>query len=562
MSSGRRTTDRRRRVLYSTHQADQSTPTAASRRAIERLREARRPTAAYGSRVQRRLRGRWFSLVPVRRRTFTVASALLVLIALLLCTAHYASVSWPAISYRPDISRPLRLDQPDSFGRWFMIAMLASASGICLLIYQLRRYRLDDYRGHYRLWRMVLIALAFASVNALVGILDWGGALLDLLFGKRVALSGGDWIRVVVGLGGAVLALRLVAEVRRSRFSLMTMLGVCGILLIPQAAQWNVMTVDSLAKWIAVTSAPLLASTLLVVSLVGYLRMLYREVRELEDSTSLSQLLGQMKLRIFSSTNRDEEPEQDSRPKSRQEKRERVAPKSQLPNSQAVRPQPTTPEQADDHDEDQTEVDQGTKKRGWFGRREKGERDPASTTADQSTEGDSQASDADDQTGSDQTDSKKGKRRWFGMRAATAESQSDTDSGVDSDSTLEQEESDGQAAPARRSRFSMRLKPRDAPADAATEVENPAATESDDQDDLADSPPQSGGLRGWFGRKKPEPDGRPSDVEQPNTEDDGSMENPGNNDEYIDPDSLDWNSMSKAERRRMKKQMRRQERAA
>ncbi len=85
MSNGRRTIDRRRRVLYSTNQADNARSTAASRREAERLREARRPTAAYGSRVHRRLRGRWFSLVPVRRRTMITIACLLSGITLSCC---------------------------------------------------------------------------------------------------------------------------------------------------------------------------------------------------------------------------------------------------------------------------------------------------------------------------------------------------------------------------------------------------------------------------------------------------------------------------------------------
>ena len=64
MQQGRRTNDRRRRVLYSAHQADHEPSSAASRRHAEKLREARCPQMAYGSRVHRRIRGRWFSLVP------------------------------------------------------------------------------------------------------------------------------------------------------------------------------------------------------------------------------------------------------------------------------------------------------------------------------------------------------------------------------------------------------------------------------------------------------------------------------------------------------------------
>jgi hypothetical protein len=299
MSYGRRTNDRRRRVLYSAHQSEQTPATAASRREAERLREARRPTAAYGSRVQRRLQGRWFSLVPVRRRTLILITGMIATSALLLCGAHYASVAWPTIAYRPEIARPLRLDRPDSFGRWFIGALLAGSACASLLIYQLRRYRVDDYHGRYRLWRIVLVVFILASVNSLVSIIDWSGALLDASFGKRIALSGGDWIRLVVSLAGAVLALRLVAEVRRSRFALVTMVLACFFLAIPEAAKWKFLEVESLERWAAITSAPLLACAALFISVGGYLRMLHREVLQIDESDSLRDRFQQVYQRIF-----------------------------------------------------------------------------------------------------------------------------------------------------------------------------------------------------------------------------------------------------------------------
>ncbi len=364
MSNGRRTIDRRRRVLYSTSQADNARSTAASRREVERLREARRPTAAYASRVHRRLRGRWFSLVPVRRRTMITIASLLGGFAILLCAAHYAAVAWPSLAYRPDVARPLRLDRPDSFGSWFIGVLLAGSAGASLLIYQLRRYRVDDYQGRYRLWRLVLVVLMLASVNSLVSIIDWSGAILDAAFGKRVALTGGDWIRLVVSIGGAVLALRLIAEVRRSRFSLGMMIVACAILAIPQAANWNVLQDDTLLKWTAITSAPLLACTALFISLGGYLRMLYREVRQIEESDSLKERFQQMRLRIFqrsgeAETADDDEASGDHEPRQRRSRRQRPA------NAEAE----AVAEESVEEETETEETDQSSPRarRRWFG---------------------------------------------------------------------------------------------------------------------------------------------------------------------------------------------------
>ena len=83
-------------------------------------------------------------------------------VAMLLCLCHYAAVAWPSIANRGDIARPLRLDRADSFGRWFAGLLMIGSAGASFLIYQLRRHRLDDFSGHYRLWCLVLLVMLVA----------------------------------------------------------------------------------------------------------------------------------------------------------------------------------------------------------------------------------------------------------------------------------------------------------------------------------------------------------------------------------------------------------------
>lgn len=496
MSQARRTIDRRRRVLYSTHHADQTASTAASRREIQRLREARRPTAAYGARVQRRLRGRWFSLVPVKRRTFAIATGILITIAIVLCFLHYLAVAWPALVYRPELARPFRLDQPDSFGRFYSTIILAGSAGVALMIYQLRRYRLDDYLGRYRLWRLVLVVMLLASVNSLVSLLDWSGAILDATFGKRVALSGGDWIRIVVSLGCAILGLRMIAEVRRCRASLTVLLVACGFLLIPQAARWNVMAVDSVWRWTAVTSAPVLATTAIFVAMAAYLRALYREVREIEDYVSIGERFGNLSLRFWSRNESDDESALEH------EVVEPTPPRKQRSVADERKPEPESENPAVD----------------------------------------------------------KPSRRWFGLRAAKSSAVADETSPVNAPASVKAEEptviEDEESAEPKRGWFSRRRK---------TTVESETEEIGDDETDSAEAPPKkSGGLGGWFSRKKSaaSSDDESGEDESAIAESDDNDDNDGESGGTIDEDSIDWNNLSKAEKRRMKKQLRRQDRAA
>ena len=67
MTVERRIDDRRRRVLFSANRPQSSAPLALAVEEQDDLRAARRPQEAYGSRVKRRLRSRWFSVIPIHR---------------------------------------------------------------------------------------------------------------------------------------------------------------------------------------------------------------------------------------------------------------------------------------------------------------------------------------------------------------------------------------------------------------------------------------------------------------------------------------------------------------
>lgn len=422
-------------------------------------------------------------------------AALLSGITVLLCAAHYAAVAWPALAYQEKVARPLRLDLPESFGRWLTGTLLALSAATSLMIYQLRRYRIDDFQGRYRLWRLVLVVLLAASVNSLVSIIDWSGALIDAAFGRRVALTGDDWIRLFVSFGGAVLALRLIAEVRRSRFSLSMMILAIATFALPEAANWNILQVDTLFRWVAVTSAPLIGCTALSISLVAYLRMLYREVQQIEEHDSLTERFQQMRLRVFqrseASDSEANEPQTEERSKQRPGRHKASAAKKEV--------------------------------------------------SENSEEGGEPIADQDDKTRSTG-------RRWFGLRRAKADT-------VDSTKPAE-EESESKPTPKKQGRFSMRRK---RGSSESTDDQDPRT-----DDESAQQPEEKNARvgRNWLGRrKKAEPE--PTDEETLNSAESTPPANSAASESQpVDPEEIDWDSMSKAERRRLRKQLKRQNRAA
>ena len=64
----------------------------------------------------------------------------------------YARMPGLASLLRVDRVGALDLARPDSLGTWFAAMAMAVAAMVAGLIYKVRRFRVDDYQGQYRIW--------------------------------------------------------------------------------------------------------------------------------------------------------------------------------------------------------------------------------------------------------------------------------------------------------------------------------------------------------------------------------------------------------------------------
>ena len=498
MTAMRRNSDRRRRVLYYAQQSDGTEGSAAARRELRKLREARRPTALYAERVHRRIQGRWFSLVPIQMRTFAVVAGVSLAITIGMVALHYLAVTWSPLAYREEIARPLRLDRADSFGRWYLAILLAGSAGASLMIYQLRRYRIDDYLGRYRLWRVILLLFLAASIGVSVSLVSWVGSLVDFAFGKRIALAGEDWVRLLVSIGGGIIALRLVAEVYRCRIALVGVLVGIGWMMVPEAAGWNLFVVDSPFRWCMVTSAPLLAATAWWVGLGGYLRSLHREVCEIEAPPTLRQRMGQLHLSIRRKDSTEENEEADNQP---------------------------------NHD---AEPD---KKSRWW-QRSKHPVDRVTEEALPETNSSAETSSEDPDSSPTTTN-----KRRFGLRLRPQPQATPKTEPEEQSAEPTRESSESEPPPKKRGLgLGGFLKRRKNPEEVGTADDENAATDSISHEDSGPN------------RSTPHRSDRPAKQTPPAAS--------ASSEESLDPDSIDWNGLSKSERRRLRKQLKKKNRAA
>ncbi len=156
--------------------------------------------------------------------------AWMLVVVFLLCTTfitglvavygYLAVESYPvAVEMLPAVD----LAADNNMSVWFCSALLASGSVLSLLIYQIRRYRTDDYRGRYRMWFWFAGELMLGSMNSVA---DLEQALTTVSLHAAGIPDYGDAVLVgsaVTAFILLVLLLRLGIEVRSSWGALLSL---------------------------------------------------------------------------------------------------------------------------------------------------------------------------------------------------------------------------------------------------------------------------------------------------------------------------------------------------
>ena len=182
------------------------------------------------------------------------------------------------------------LQSPGNLGSLLSGAMLAVCTLLSLLVYSLRRHRVNDYRAHYRVWLWVTIgcaALTVASVTQLHHV--WCQAITALT-GWGALEGNAVWWIIPVSLIGLLVANRLVREVAERPFSL-TMLLCAIVCYTLSVVSQNMSLVETLAPHSVLVSAisNLLGHLFLLTSMTWYTRYVILDVQGLIEHSHLEE---------------------------------------------------------------------------------------------------------------------------------------------------------------------------------------------------------------------------------------------------------------------------------
>jgi hypothetical protein len=160
---------------------------------------------------------------------------------------------------------PLDLSLEHNLATWFMSLLLVGNMQLALMVYSVRKHRIDDYHGRYRIWLAMALASLIASINIGTGIDQLlRVALAPLARWCGVAEQYGLW--AASGIVVLYLTVRLVLETRRSKLAISVLVLSAIAFVLPLVLDMGWLSFDTAAQGLLFKVGSRLAGCLLMLT--------------------------------------------------------------------------------------------------------------------------------------------------------------------------------------------------------------------------------------------------------------------------------------------------------
>ena len=271
---------RRRRVLIEEHRSE-SPPvkeTAGRESSGSDGRHAPASTIAYPAAALAERQPSIMALIP--RRRWTLAVLLLAGLSVIAALEAAYGQLWlqPQALWSCEF-KSLDLQARGELAACFSSLLLAAAAVQSWLLYRLRRHRLDDYRGRYRLWTWIPLVWGAMGLGVSTHLGDDLTDLIGRSCGCPVSQMKGLWIPLILGGAWLMVACALAVEVRRSRASLVFLAIATGGYLAANVIGSGLLTPASeVLRVMAVSTSAMVGYLATFLAIATYSRHVFLEV--------------------------------------------------------------------------------------------------------------------------------------------------------------------------------------------------------------------------------------------------------------------------------------------
>jgi hypothetical protein len=213
---------------------------------------------------------RLFDLIP----RHVLGVALLLVVAGAIGIGLEAAYAWMLERTAHGAARVAALDlaAKGSLGCWFSSLMLVAAAVAALLVYSIRRHRIDDYQGRYRIWLSAAAVCFLLATDQAASLREAFRDAMIALTGTPLAGDGSLWWAVFYALLVGAVGSRLLMDMRPSLSSM-------GLLLMAVIVH-TLAVVGQLGGWLPkdghrvmyLTGAAMLGNLLLLATMTTHAR--------------------------------------------------------------------------------------------------------------------------------------------------------------------------------------------------------------------------------------------------------------------------------------------------
>ena len=219
--------------------------------------------------------------VPRRYRTIALFALAGVVTTAALAALHYFAVPIATAGGLTHIGL-FAMSAPGSMATWLAAVVLLITAVACLLIYSIRRHRIDDYRGRYRIWLAAALAALLMSADSVAGLHNALAQSLSHHTGWTALRADAVWWVLIAGLPLAWIAVRLLLDVRECRVAAAFLITGVGCYLAAGASFLGLVSLtDPRLETLFTGAASLLANWLLFAAVAAYARFVVLDAQGL-----------------------------------------------------------------------------------------------------------------------------------------------------------------------------------------------------------------------------------------------------------------------------------------
>lgn len=175
----------------------------------------RRRSAGYSQDVRGACQHRLVQLIPVRRRAYLIAVIASCIVPSVLLVLHYwvyvnGFLNW----YGQPLAVLLDASHPRGVAAWLSGQMWLLCLASTVLTFRLRRHKLDDYNGDYRLWFWLVSTCVVGSLDSTTRVISVFGDALNRWSQLNLGWSGPAVVQATLAALIGMLGVRLCSELK------------------------------------------------------------------------------------------------------------------------------------------------------------------------------------------------------------------------------------------------------------------------------------------------------------------------------------------------------------